>query len=344
VPPEPEPDPEPTEVIDLYDYDRACLTDQDRAWVDIGWEPPGESWSENGNPQPDPERFVWAAAQADYLHLHAVLSSDVLPGDRCGACGGVLSVRPGVVDVQVRLSTLAGRDEHPAIIPGLGDTLPELARQIAFDPHTRPSWRWSVFDDDGELLHHGITTQRPSSRSPTGTTAPGVGSCTCVRVEQRQRHGTVELQLTLTDLAEPAPPGWQPVLADITAQVAADTIANPPGKYQRTGPDGRLLHHGHTARMPDATEAAFIRARDRSCRAPHCPAIARRCDLDHRIEHATGGPSHRGCVECRCPRHHHARDRHGWRITKTGHTTTWTLPNGRSFQVDHDKDLILTRD
>src|SRR5690606_33982510 len=140
-----------TGIIDLYDYDRACLTDEDRAWVDLGWQPPGaddetpdwwpachptrtaaghqeppqsgrppagvpaaDSRSENRTPRDpdscsenrmppcdpdscsenrilgvDPEDRVWAAAQADALHLRSVLSADVLPADRC-ACGGRL--------------------------------------------------------------------------------------------------------------------------------------------------------------------------------------------------------------------------------------------------------------
>ncbi|MBX6751114.1 MAG: HNH endonuclease [Micromonosporaceae bacterium] len=373
---------------------------------------------------------MWAAAQADALHDRAVLSWDILPGDRC-ACGGRLSVRPGVVDVQVKLTTLAGLDEHPAVIPGLGVTLAPIARQIAVDPHTRPTWRWSIFDNTGDLLHHGLTRARPTSPeslsqnencsppplrhaarnseppsgqpapdpsldqarhpsglellshngkpepsdqsapdhtadeigglsgpqflSPTGKPGPDTGGepaarpCTCARVEPGRRRGVVELQLTLATLHDlltnpSRAPGWQPVLADIATQVEQDRRLNPPGKWEQTDPYGNLRHHGHTQRMPDATEEAFIRARDRSCRAPHCQIPASRCELDHRIEYAKGGPSHRGCVDLRCKRHHHLRDRHDIRITRTGPTVTWTVPSGRTFTVTTDKDLILTRD
>jgi hypothetical protein len=134
------------------------------------------------------------------------------------------------------------------------------------------------------------------------------------------------------------------VLADIAAQVDRDRRLNPPGKWYQTDQHGNLRHHGHTQRMPDAIEEAFIRARDRSCRAPHCPVPANRCELDHRIEYAKGGPSHRGAVDCRCKRHHHMRDHTNIRITRTGPTITWTIPSGRTFTVTTDKDLILTRD
>jgi len=335
-----------------------------------------ESRFENGIAGGDREDRVWAAAQADALFDRAVLSWDILPGDRCG-CGGRLTVRPGVVDVQVKLTTLAGLDDDPALIPGLGVTLAAIARQVAFDPHTRPTWRWSIFDSHGHLLHHGLTRARPTapqSRSHNEKTQPPTGwpagsdpllqngkpdlnptgdqavrPCTCVRIDPGRRRGVVELQLTPTTLhqllADPGRvPGWQPVLADIAAQVDQDRRLNPPGKWDQTDQHGNLRHHGHTQRMPDAVEEAFIRARDRSCRAPHCHVPASRCELDHRIEYAKGGPSHRGCVDLRCKRHHHLRDHTTIRITRTGGTVTWTIPSGRTFTVTTDKDLILTRD
>ncbi|HEX5997157.1 MAG TPA: DUF222 domain-containing protein, partial [Jiangellales bacterium] len=227
-------------VIDLYDYDRAGLTDLDRAWVDLGCEPagagedetpdwwltcrPAEAAGRNGaggpdagpaeesrseNRKPEPGQRSRAAAQVDYLIHDAVLSAEVLPGDRCGSCGRRLRVRPGVVDVQVKLTTLMGLDEHPALIPGFGVTLAQIARQVAFDSHTRPTWRWSIFDTDGELLHHGLTHHRPNpaapiSRSETTKTAdpPPIGEpaphrwCACTRLEPGERRGTIELQLT----------------------------------------------------------------------------------------------------------------------------------------------------
>jgi hypothetical protein len=166
-----------------------------------------------------------------------------------------------------------------------------------------------VFDEDGELLHHGTTRHRPAEpavaqNSCFDTTKTGERACTCVRVDPGERRSTIELQLTpatLTELIDnpELAAGYEAVIKDIAAQVAEDQRANPPGKWSEVDDDGNLKHHGHTGRMPDATEAAFIRARDRSCRTPGCMVPARRCELDHRIEHANGGPSNRGCVDAR---------------------------------------------
>jgi hypothetical protein len=76
------------------------------------------------------------------------------------------------------------------------------------------------------------------------------------------------------------------VLADIARQISFDRKANPAWKWSATDEDGNLLHHGHTRRRPTATEAAFVRARDRTCRSPGCRRNARRCDLDHRHDYA----------------------------------------------------------
>jgi hypothetical protein len=101
--------------------------------------------------------------------------------------------------------------------------------------------------------------------------------------------------------------------------------------YLQAQPDGTANLSGQGL-PPHRAAAAY--------RSPHCRVTAARCELDHRIEYAKGGPSHRGAVDCRCRRHHHPRHRKGYQVTKTGRTTTWTIPSGRIFTVTADKDLI----
>jgi hypothetical protein len=360
-------------VIDLLDYDGLCLTDHDRWWVNTGDQPPGAADGE----QPDWWRrcrpAARAATEADgseppadsrfptgnrALPDDGVLSQDVLPGDQC-VCGGLLpGHRRGTVEVQLKLTTLIRRDDDPGLVGGFGSVHAEIARLVALDPSAKPTWRWSVFGDDGELLHHGLTLHRPEaaivdSRFATGTDgSAGLVAderrCRCVRFEPGERRDTVELQLTPRTLAElladsDLAPGYERVVADIARQVADDKDANPPGKWAQTDDQGRLLDHGHTGRLPNAVEDAFVRARDRSCRTPGCRRRASRCEMDHRIEHAKGGPSHRGCVDCRCKRHHHMRHHDGFHVNKIGSTTIWTIPSGRSFAVP-DNDIVLTRE
>jgi hypothetical protein len=80
---------------------------------------------------------------------------------RLCTCGGVRpAARRGVVDIQVKLSTLLDLDQDSGWIPGWGPVIADIARQVAFDDQTRPAWAWSVTDESGQLLHHGYTARR----------------------------------------------------------------------------------------------------------------------------------------------------------------------------------------
>ncbi len=195
------------------------------------------------------------------------------------------------------------------------------------------------------------------SRSETGKPDPTSGQhggavqagdrCVCGGIQPKPRRGVVDIQIKLSTLAgldnDPALiPGWAPVLADIARQISFDRKANPAWKWSATDEHGNLLHHGHTHRRPTATEAAFVRARDRTCRSPGCRRNARRCDLDHRHDYAKGGCSHRGNIEARCPHHHRFKTRPGHKLTRIRRRTIWTTPNGRNYDIGPDKDIVLT--
>ncbi len=83
----------------------------------------------------------------------------VLGAGRC-RCGGVQPApRRGVVDIVVGLATLAKLREDPAILPGWGPVIADIARQVAHSADSQ--WRYSVMADDGTLVHHGHTRHRP---------------------------------------------------------------------------------------------------------------------------------------------------------------------------------------
>jgi hypothetical protein len=69
-----------------------------------------------------------------------------------------------------------------------------------------------------------------------------------------------------------------------------------------------------TAYRPTAHQRRFVRAHDRSCRMPGCRRAPGRCDIDHGIAHAAGGPTDCWNLCCLCRRHHRiktfARDWH----------------------------------
>jgi hypothetical protein len=69
-----------------------------------------------------------------------------------------------------------------------------------------------------------------------------------------------------------------------------------------------------SAYRPTAPQKRFTRVRDRSCRMPGCRRAPGRCDIDHGIAHADGGPTDCWNLCCLCRRHHRiktfARDWH----------------------------------
>ena len=125
---------------------------------------------------------------------------------------------------------------------------------------------------------------RPDSRSETGnaspqpmpgTGAPAAGSSPSSAAAWSTSRSNCRTLMCLND--DPALiPGWGPVIADIARQVAHDQKPTRPGHGRSPTNTADLLHHGHTRRRPTATEKAFVKARDRTCRAPGCRRRAMR--------------------------------------------------------------------
>ena len=116
-----------------------------------------------------------------------------------------------------------------------------------------------------------------------------------------------------------------------------------------TPDDGAGLRppRGTHAYRPTASQQRFVRTRDRSCRMPGCRRRPGRCDLDHGIAHADGGPTECWNLCCLCRRHHRIKTfARGWRFellrngalvvrTPSGVSrTTW--PPGWCFDPEPD--------
>jgi hypothetical protein len=71
-----------------------------------------------------------------------------------------------------------------------------------------------------------------------------------------------------------------------------------------------------------AEQRRFVRTRDRHCRMPGCRRPPGRCDIDHGVPHADGGPTACWNLCCLCRRHHRIKTfARGWRFK--------LLPDGR---------------
>jgi hypothetical protein len=150
--------------------------------------------------------------------------------------------------------------------------------------------------------------------------------------------GGVELVVPLATLtggsAQPGEiKGWGPVIAEIARKVA-DRQHDRPWRYTVVDESGSVTAHGPLRRRrPTAGDAALVRARDRTCRAPGCRTPAHRSDLDHTLAWEHGGatvPANLGVLCRHCHGYKHSKGvrlsqpapgTFVWR-TRLGHTYT----------------------
>jgi hypothetical protein len=122
------------------------------------------------------------------------------------------------------------------------------------------------------------------------------------------RRGVIDIQVPLTTLLRLADfpgdlAGFGPVIADIARQVVAEQT-DATWRFSVYDPLGELISHGITHRRPTASDTAFIKARDRTCRAPGCRMAARHCDVDHTDDWMSSKDSRRCNLACLCRKHH----------------------------------------
>jgi hypothetical protein len=217
-----------------------------------------------------------------------------------------VATREGI-EIRVGLATLAGMDDRPGEIPGLGPVGAHLARTAVAAQRRGSTWRFAVVDTDGHLLLAGPLRRRPR------------GSTTSAPV----RGGVVELHLTVDELrrygADPVLGEWAGVLAEI-----ADAWAD------RDELRRRLAANPH-ARFARGPLADHVRIRDRNCCGPGCTRSARRSDLDHSWDHARGGGTVAANIGPACKRHHPDKER-GWSLAQPAPGLfLWVSPLGRPF-------------
>ena len=234
--------------------------------------------------------------------------------DTPGPAGGAAPIG---IEVRVGLASLLGLDERPAEIAGLGPVLADVARRVAARQLRGAEWRFAVTDPDGYLVLGGITRHRPTTIS--GTTGSG-----------RSRGGVVELQVSADQLDRLAaaavtgslPLGWAGLVSDIAAQFARrDMLLADLDKR----PDGRF---------PSAALARHVQIRDRTCSHPCCRRPARRCELDHTVDHAHGGSTTRKNIGPGCRKHHWFKHRLRWRLSQPEPGVfVWVSPLGQVYRT-----------
>ncbi|NUT08077.1 MAG: DUF222 domain-containing protein [Hamadaea sp.] len=192
--------------------------------------------------------------------------------------------------------------EHPAVAAAAGGVVA---------PRPTVQWRYGVHDNDGSLLHQGVTRARPSGevdRVPPADGGPenrraGAGSAN--GRERRPTNGGLVFGATLR-----------------RHNRANRSVPCPP------------VQDDDTARFPSAPLRRWVIARDVTCRAPGCTAPARSCDTDHTIDHADGGRTRHDNLGLLCRHHHRLKHEGGFQLAQPepGHFH-WTSPNGRTYEA-----------
>ncbi|GAA1681279.1 hypothetical protein GCM10009807_26540 [Microbacterium lacus] len=115
-----------------------------------------------------------------------------------------------------------------------------------------------------------------------------------------------------------------------TARRLARTTRSP---WERilTHPITGAVLHTDTYQRPAAIDR-HLRARDRHCRFPGCRIPAVRCEVDHTIDWAHGGPTETRNLAHLCQRHHTMKQFTPWRVRQLPDgVLEWTSPTGTVY-------------
>jgi hypothetical protein len=248
------------------------------------------------------------------------------------------------------LATLAGYELAPHRVAAVIERLDAIAKaaKSAGDARRVDQIRADAFLD--LLVGEGIAVGEPISDgglpgtdTATATATASVQAATAAALPG-PRRGVIDLQVPLTTLmgltrlpGEVA--GWGPVISEIATQVAREQT-DATWRYSVYNSFGELAHHGIVRRRPAAVDEAFVKARDRTCRAPGCRRGARGCDVDHTVDWQHSHDSRRCNLACLCKRHHRFKHEAGAQLVQLSPgVLMWQTPLGPQYVTFPDRYL-----
>lgn len=122
--------------------------------------------------------------------------------------------------------------------------------------------------------------------------------------------------------------GYGPIDAETARRLAAG--AKTWERVMTSPVDGTVL--AVDTYRPCGAMKRFLGARDERCRFPGCRQPVWRCDLDHTLDAALGGPTACGNLAHLCKRHHTLKHNSHWTVRPLpGGVLEWTSPTGRVY-------------
>ncbi|MGB7858929.1 MAG: DUF222 domain-containing protein [Acidimicrobiia bacterium] len=152
-------------------------------------------------------------------------------------------------------------------------------------------------------------------------------------------RGSVTMTVDLTTLAEldenPGDlAGFQPIVAEVARKVASEQTRGSWTAVVTDPETGEPLHTVAVRRRPTTAQKRRIKALHPTCVFPGCRMPAFNCDLDHRIDYASGGPTTVDNHAPLCRRHHRAKHQGRWRYRKKDRIgVEWRSPLGHTYRT-----------
>jgi hypothetical protein len=235
---------------------------------------------------------------------------------------------PGLLDVTLPWTTLAGLSTAPGLLGRIGPVTAAQARQLATAAQADPAaqWRIIVTSPAGQA----ITVARLRRRSRAGPgPPPGTGLV-----------GRVTLTISQATLMVPRAAGGPdpPPIATAALRAATRALDQALAQAAADAAAGGCAHRAQSGSYrPPPRLREHVTARDITCRNPTCRQPAWRADLDHTRPWDEGGRTCSCNLGGACRRDHQLKQHPRWKLEQTRPGDfTWTTPAGRTYTTSSD--------
>jgi hypothetical protein len=264
---------------------------------------------------------------------------------------------PGLLDVTLPWTTLAGQSDAPGLLGRIGPITAEQARYLAAaadDPAAQ--WRIIITNPAGQAI--AVTRIRRRTRASPGDRdlardgPPGTGLAGRITLTITQDTITAAAQAAgpgppsgAGPPAGPGPPATATPLTKITAAALRAATAALDRALAQAQLDEAAGGCAHTAQSPAYRPPPRLReyviARDVTCRNPACRQPAWRGDLDHTHPYDQHGRTCDCNLGGACRSDHQLKQHPRWKLEQTRPGEfTWTTPAGRTYTTGPDTHLI----
>jgi hypothetical protein len=250
---------------------------------------------------------------------------------------------PGLLDVLLPWTTLAGQSDRPGMLGWVGPITAAQARQLArtAEGDRAAQWRVIVTNNLGQALavarirrpRRGDGPAHGDPAAPAGVPSAAGGLVGRITVTITQDTITTMGQRADDPRAGPGPPP----AAVAVLRAAARALDRALECADADAAVGGCAHADESPRYrPPPRLREYVIARDVTCRNPSCRQPASRADLDHTRPFDQSGRTCRCNLGGRCRRDHILKQHPRWGFRQEGGDFTWTAPSGRSYTTGPD--------